>query len=115
MLTSRALDDALRLSEDRASRAECINIFPGLVARLVRVDTGHAAGRVRECLGQTLDRAKVHLESHRDDERIIFERTARVCADGIVLWVKGCNILGNVRDVGRNKGREPPTERRLLF
>jgi hypothetical protein len=73
MLTSRALDDALRLSEDRASCAECIDIFPGLVARLVRVDTRHTAGRVRECLWQALDSAKVHLESQRDDERIVFE------------------------------------------
>jgi len=73
MLTSGALDDALRLGEDGASRAECIDILPGLVARLVRVDTRHAAGRVRECLGQALDRAKVHLKSHRDNERIIFE------------------------------------------
>jgi hypothetical protein len=73
MLTSRTLDDTLRLGEDRAPRAKCINIFPGLVARLVRVDTRHAAGRVCECLGQTLDRAKVYLESQRDDERIIFE------------------------------------------
>ena len=42
-LTSRTLDDALWLGEDRASRAECFDIFPGLVARLVRVDTRHAA------------------------------------------------------------------------
>jgi hypothetical protein len=73
MLTSRALDYALRLGEDRASCTKCIDIFPGLVARLVRVDTRYTAGRVRECLGQALDRAEVHLKSHRDDERIIFE------------------------------------------
>ena len=73
MLTSRTLDDALRLGKDRTSRAERIDVFPGLVARLVRIDTRHAAGRVRECLGQTLDRAEVHLESHRNNERIIFE------------------------------------------
>jgi hypothetical protein len=32
-----------------------------------------------------------------------------------VCRVEGCDILGNVRDVRRDKGREPPTERRLLF
>ena len=115
VLTSRALDDALRLGEDRASCAECIDIPPGLVARLVRVDTRHSAGRVRKCLGQALDRAKVHLESRRDDERIIFNRTARVRADGIARRVEGRDILGNERDVRRDERSERPTERRLLL
>lgn len=115
MLTSRALDDALRLCEDRASRAECIDILPSFVARLVRVDTRYAARRVRKCLGQALDRAKLHLEPHRDDKRIVFKRTARVRADGIVCRVEGRDVLGNVRDVRWDEGRERPTERRLLL
>jgi len=44
--------DALRLSENRASRAECIDIVPGLVARLVRVDARYAAGRSASALGR---------------------------------------------------------------
>jgi hypothetical protein len=104
VLTSRALDDALRLGEDRASCAERIDILPSLVARLVRIDTRHAAGRVRECLGQALNRAKVYLESHRDDECIIFKRTARLRADGIARRVEGRDTLGNVRDVRRDEG-----------
>ena len=115
VLTSRALDDALGLGEDRASCAECIDIHPSLVARLVRVDTRHSAGRVRKCLGQTLNSAKVHLESRRDDERIIFNRTARVRADGVARRVEGRDILGNERDVRRHERRERPTERRLLL
>jgi len=55
------------------------------------------------------------LESHRDDERIIFERTTRVRADGIARRVKRRDILWNVCDVRGNKGRQRPTERRLLL
>jgi len=115
ILTSGTLDDALRLSENRASRAECIDIVPGLVARLVRVDAGYAAGRVRERLGQALDRTKVHLESRRDDERVVRELAARVRADCVVRRVEGRDVLGNVRDVLRNKAGEWPAECRLLL
>jgi hypothetical protein len=88
ILTSCTLDDALRLGEDCASGAERVDIFPDLVTGLVRVDTRHAAGRVCEGLGKTLDRAKVHLESRRDDERVVREVAARSRADCVMPWVK---------------------------
>ena len=103
------------LGEDRTSRTEGFDILPGLVASLVRVDTRHTAGRVRERLGQTLDRAKVHLESHRDDERVVRKLTARVRADRVARRVKGCDIFGNVCDVLGDKSSERSTERRLLL
>ena len=103
------------LGEDRASGAECIDIFPGLVACLVRVDTRHAAGRVRERLGQALNRVKVHLEPRRDDKCVVCERAARIRADRIARRVEGCDVLGNVRDVRRNKTRKRPAQRRLLL
>jgi len=88
---------------------------PGLVARLVRIDARYAAGRVRERLGQALDRTKVHLEPHRDDERVVRELAARVRADRVVRWVERRDVLGNVRDVLRNKAGERLAERRLLL
>jgi hypothetical protein len=114
-LTSRTLNDALRLGKDRASRAECVDILPCLIASLVRVDTRHAAGRVRERLGQTFNRAKVHLESHRDDERIVGELAARVCADRVARRVKGRDVLGNMRDVLRDQSSGRSAECRLLL
>ena len=89
--------------------------MPGLVARLVRVDARYAAGRVCERLGQALDRAKVHLKAHRDDERVVRELAARVRADRVVRRVEGRDVLGNVRDVLRNKAGERLAERRLLL
>jgi len=115
ILTSGALDDALRLREDRASRPKRVDVLPDLVARLVRVDTRHTAGRVRERLGQALDRTKVHLEPGRDDEGVVRELAARVCADGIVRRVERRDVLGNVRDVRRDEAREGPAEGRLLL
>ena len=113
--TSRTLDDALRLGEDRSSRAERVDILPYFVASLVRVDTRHATGRVRERLGQTFNRAKVHLESHRDHERVVGEFAARVCADRITRRVEGCDALGNVCDVLRDQPSERSTKSRLLL
>ena len=89
--------------------------MPGLVARLVRVDARYAAGRVRERLPKALDRTKVHLESRRDNERVVGELTARVRADRVVRRVEGRDILGNVRDVLRNKAGDWPAECRLLL
>ena len=89
--------------------------MPGLVARLVRIDARYAAGRVRERLGQALDRTIVHLESHRDDERVVRELAARVRADRVVRWVERRDVLGNVRDVLRNNAGERLAERRLLL
>lgn len=84
--------------------------MPDLVARLVRVDARYAARRVCERLGQALDRTKVHLESRRDDERVVRELAARVRADRIVSRVEGRDVLGNVRDVLRNEAGEWPAE-----
>ena len=61
------------------------------------------------------DRTKVHLESGRNDERIVRELAARVRADRIVRRVEGHDVLGNVRDVLRNKAGEWPAECRLLL
>ena len=103
------------LGEDRATCAERIDVLPDLVARLVRIDTRHAARRICERLGQSLDRTEIHLQPHRDDERIVREGTARIRAHGIVRRVEGRDVFGDVRDVRRDKLRERSSERRLLF
>jgi hypothetical protein len=114
-LTSGALDHALRLGEDRATGAERIDVVPDLVTRLVRVDARHAARRICERLGQALNRTVIYLQPHRDDERVVREGAAPLCAHRIVRWVKGRDIFGYVRDVRRDKIRKRPSERRLLF
>ena len=114
-LTSSALDHALRLGEDRATRAERVDVLPDLVARLVRVDARHAARRVRKRLGQALDRAEIHLQPHRDDERVVREGASRIRADRVVRRVEGRDVFGYVRDVRGDQLCERLSERRLPF
>ena len=114
-LTSGALDHALGLGEDRATRAERIDVLPDLVARFVRIDARHAARRICERLGQALDRTEIHLQPHRDDERVVRERAARIRAHCVVCGVEGRDVFGYMRYVRRDKLRERPSERRLLF
>lgn len=71
VLTSGALDHALGLGEDRATRAERVDVLPDLIARLIRVDARHAARRIGERLGQTLNRTIIYLQPHRNNERVV--------------------------------------------
>ena len=61
------------------------------------------------------DRTKVHLESGRNNERIVCKLAARVRVDCIVCQVEGHNVLGNVCDVLQNKTGEWLAECRLLL
>jgi hypothetical protein len=114
-LTSGALDHALRLGEDRTTRAERVDVLPGLVARLVRVDARHATRRIRERLGQALDRTEIHLQTHRNDERVVREGAARICADRVLRRVEGSYVFGYVRYVRGDELCERSSERRLPF
>jgi hypothetical protein len=105
----------LRLRENCASRAQRIDVFPDLVARLIRVYARHAARRIRKRLRQALDRAKVHLEPQCDDERVVRDCTAGARADRVVRRVEGRDVLGNVRNVRWDELRKRPAERRLLL
>ena len=114
-LTSCTLDHALRLGEDRTTRAERVDVPPDLIARLVRVDARHATRRIRERLGQALNRTEIHLQPRRDDERVVREGAARVRADCVVRRVEGRDVFGYVRDVRGDKLCERSSERRLPF
>jgi hypothetical protein len=69
--STSALDNTSRLSEDRGTLLERLDVLPDLLSRVGRVDGGNRAVGVGETLGKTLDTVKVDLETGSDDEEIV--------------------------------------------